>query len=90
MIDMNKIEEIYGKTTIYRFKENIEKITNNIELLREKSFENIEELIELNPYLLILPEDIFKEKIDNIICKLGINYNEIINENTSIWSNIEC
>ena len=85
MLDMNKIEEIYGKSIFNNIKNNLEDLTENIKYLQTKKFNNIEEIIEQNPYLFIMPNDIFIERLDNLIENLGNNYIEILNEDITLW-----
>lgn len=83
-IDISKINEIYGKEMIENIKENIETINKNINYLICLEFINIEDLVERLTPLFLNDYSVFKDKIDSIIKKIGINYAEEIDEDISI------
>lgn len=83
-IDISKINEIYGKEMIENIKENIETINKNINYLICLEFINVEDLVERLTPLFLNDYSVFKDKIDSIIKKIGINYAEEIDEDISI------
>lgn len=83
-IDISKINEIYGKEMIENIKENIQTINKNINYLICLEFINIEDLVERLTPLFLNDYSVFKDKIDSIIKKIGINYAEEIDEDISI------
>lgn len=85
-IDYEKIKEIYGEKVLESLKneEELNNFIKNIKYLSSKNIECIDEII--NSYYLIFLYDYsdFKEKIDNLITKLGDNYNDIIGNNMGV------
>ena len=88
-MNLDKIKEIYGSNYLYEINENIEEVVHNMNFLVKRKFSNVYELLEMNPYIFLLPTDIFEEKVDNLIKELGIEYKEKIEEDMSIWSNLD-
>lgn len=87
-IDFNKIQKIYGTSTIIEFQENKEELIENIKYLNKLGFDNIEDIIELFPYMFLIERENFKDKVNELIGKLGIDYLEKLNEDTSLWENV--
>ena len=87
-INFNKIQKIYGTSTIIEFQENKEELIENIKYLNKLGFDNIEDIIELFPYMFLIERENFKEKVNELIGKLGIDYLEKLNEDTSLWENV--
>ena len=88
-MNLDKIKEIYGSSSLYEINENIEEVVHNMNYLITKKFRDVYELLEINPYIFLLPTDIFEEKVDNLIEELGVEYIEKIEEDMSIWSNLD-
>ena len=88
-IDFKKIMEIYGTNSIYEFKENIEDVEENINYLIKLGFKNVYEIVELYPYMFLMCEDLFKEKVNILINNLGMEYLNIFEENTTLWGGVE-
>ena len=87
-INIDKIEEIYGRNMIYNFQENIESIIENINYLRKLGFKDIYDIVETNPYLFLLDTTIFKDKIKLLQEKLGVEYIEKLEEKYTLWGEI--
>jgi len=86
-INLKTIEKLYGKYVLETLKDeyNYEQFEKNIIYLKNKKIESIEEIVE-RYYLIFLTEhQEFKEKVDNLIKRLGDNYIEILEENFSYW-----
>ena len=81
--DFSKIEEIYGKETVTNIKDNIEKVTSNINYLIYLGFNDTEDLFERETLLFLYDTETFKNKINQLIKKLGPNYVNIIEEDIS-------
>lgn len=88
-INFSKISEIYGKNTLYEFKENIEDVTDNINYLLKLGFTDVYDILELYPYMFLMSNDIFKEKVDRLINHLGVEYLNILSEDTTLWGGVE-
>ena len=81
--DFSKIEEIYGKETVTNIKDNIEEVTSNINYLIYLGFNDTEDLFERDTLLFLYDNETFKNKINQLIKKLGPNYVNIIEEDIS-------
>ena len=81
--DFSKIEEIYGKETVTNIKDNIEEVTSNINYLIYLGFNDTEDLFERETLLFLYDTETFKNKINQLIKKLGPNYVNIIEEDIS-------
>ena len=81
--DFSKIEEIYGKETVTNIKDNIEKVTSNINYLIYLGFNDTEDLFERETLLFLYDNETFKNKINQLIKKLGPNYVNIIEDDIS-------
>ena len=88
-INFKKIMEIYGNNSIYNFKDNIEDVEENINYLLKLGFKDDYDIVELYPYMFLMCEDIFKEKVNALINKLGIEYLSILEEDTTLWGGVE-
>ena len=88
-IDFKKLNEIYGINLIYEFKKNIDDVEENINYLIKLGFSNIYDVLELYPYMFLMTEDIFKEKVNLLIEHLGVEYISLIEENTDLWGGVE-
>ena len=88
-IDFKKIMEIYGTNSIYQIKDNIEDLEQNMNYLIKLGFKDVYDILELYPYMFLMSEDIFKEKINSLIERLGIDYLSILAENTNLWGDVE-
>ena len=81
--DFSKIEEIYGKETVTNIKDNIEEVTSNINYLIYLGFNDTEDLFERDTLLFLYDNETFKNKINQLIKKLGPNYVNIIEDDIS-------
>lgn len=89
-IDMKKLEELYGKSLFKEMDDDIDNLVNNIKYLIKLEFDDVYDIIEINPYLFLLDTNDFKERINELIFSLGVEYLQILAEDTSYWGKIEC
>ena len=88
-IDLEKIREIYGNSSIYEISDNIDELKANMKYLYNLGIEDVLNVIELYPYMFLQERDIFKEKVDNLIDKLGTDYIEKLSEDFNLWSEVD-
>ena len=89
-INSEKLEEIYGKSLVKEMHDDIENLIENMKYLDKLEFDDIYDIIEVNPYLFLIDNNEFIKRINNLITSLGIEYLQILAEDTSYWGNIEC
>ena len=89
-INLKKLEEIYGKSLVKEMHDDIENLIENMKYLDKLEFDDIYDIIEVNPYLFLIDNNEFIKRINNLITSLGIEYLQILAEDTSYWGNIEC
>lgn len=89
-INLEKLEEIYGKSLVKEMHDDIENLIENMKYLDKLEFDDIYDIIEVNPYLFLIDNNEFIKRINNLITSLGIEYLQILAEDTSYWVNIEC
>ena len=89
-INIEKLEEIYGKSLVKEMRDDIENLIENMKYLDKLEFDDIYDIIEVNPYLFLIDNNEFIKRINNLITSLGIEYLQILAEDTSYWGNIEC
>lgn len=83
-MDINKIEEIYGQDIIKEIKENIHDVKENIQYLEQLNFNDIEDIFERYTISFIENPSCFKNKINKLITKIGINYVDTIESDLSL------
>ena len=88
-LDLGKIREIYGDNTLYEFQDNVEELTANMNYLLKLGFENIYDIVECNPYIFITEENLFKKRVNRLITSLGIDYEDRLNNDITLWSIID-
>lgn len=86
-INYNKIIDIYGKEYLTLINDNIEDVINNIKYLKELGFQDVEDIFERYTFIFIQDNKSFKNKLNNLIKKLGLDYVNIIETDLSI---LEC
>lgn len=89
-IDLEKLEEIYGKSLVKEMHDDIENLIENMRYLNKLEFDDIYDIIEINPYLFLIDNNEFIKRINDLITSLGIEYLQILAEDTSYWGKIEC
>lgn len=87
-IDFGKISELYGESGLEVCRDNVDYLVDNINYLRRLGFEDYEEIIERYPLAFIEEPSIVKEKLDNLIKRLGVEYLEILSEDISLFEEL--
>ena len=82
-INLEKLEEIYGKSLVKEMRDDIENLIENMKYLDKLEFDDIYDIIEVNPYLFLIDNNEFIKRINNLITSLGIEYLQILAEDTS-------
>lgn len=88
ILDLEKIREIYGDSSIEELNDNIESLTNNMNYLFKLGFDDVYDTVSLYPYMFLIDEETFKEKVNNLIDSLGFDYLKKLEEDTSLWENV--
>ena len=88
ILDLDKVREIYGDSSIEELNDNIETLTHNMNYLIKLGFDDVYDTVSLYPYMFLIDEDIFKEKVNSLIDSLGFAYLEKLTEDTSLWENV--
>ena len=87
-IDFEKINKIYGKDILDGLRDNLDEVNKNIKYLYEIGIECIEEVFERYAPIFICENKDFKNKVNNLVGKLGNEYVEILGENEDYWSEL--
>ncbi len=87
-LDMDRINEIFGKSMIYNIQDNKEDFLQNIKYMQSLRYKKVEDLVELYPETFLLDTAIFQEKVDLLLEKLGVESFEKIEENVELWGAI--
>ena len=88
ILDLDKVREIYGDSSIEELNDNIETLTHNMNYLIKLGFDDVYDTVSLYPYMFLIEEETFKEKVNKLIENLGYDYIEILEEDTSLWENV--
>ena len=88
ILDLDKIREIYGDSSIEELNDNIEPLTHNMNYLIKIGFDDVYDTVSIYPYMFLIDEETFKEKVNNLIDSLGFDYIEKLAEETSLWENV--
>lgn len=88
-IDLEKIKELYGEQTLYQIKDNMENVTSNISFLISLGFNDAFYIFESDPYMFLDNPSIFKDKVNNLINKLGPRYIEKLDNDISLWGDLD-
>lgn len=86
-INYNKILELYGIELFDDIKNNSDIVINNINYLSSIGIIDICDVFERYPYIFLLDNDLFIEKIDELTRTLP-NYIEELNNDTSLWERL--
>ncbi len=87
-LNLKKIQEIYGNSSIYEIEDHLDIIVNNMNYLVSLKFNNVYSILETNPYMFLYDNNRFKEKVNNLIQKLGVEYIEKLDNDISLWGEI--
>ncbi len=88
-LNMNRINEIFGKSMINEIKENKEEFIKNIQYVFSLGYKDVYELVELYPETFLMDPTIFKEKVNKLLDSLGVESFEKINENLELWGSLD-
>ncbi len=88
-IDLMKLSEIYGVNIVHDINDNLDNFIPNIKYLKKIGFEDIENIIELYPYLFISDNVEFIEKVNKLIKKVGLDYVYHLTTNMDLWGYID-
>lgn len=88
-IDFNKIIEMFGPEVMESIKEEKMSLMNNIRYLNSLGITCSDSLLEAYPYSFIQDETEFKRKVNLLISTLGIDYDEELNNNIGLWSDVD-
>lgn len=83
-IDFSKISKIYGENIVTELKDRIDDVVDNISYLERLGFTDIENIAERHITIFLCDTTTFKNKINNLINKLGPEYIEKIETNLDI------
>ena len=87
-IDFNKIYEIYDEDLIEALEQNKENVKKNIEYFKVIGFEDFEDIFERVAPLFVNDNEIFKQKINSLVKKIGPDYVYLIENDISILEEI--
>lgn len=87
-INYDNLKEIYGEEIIETLNDNMDIVEKNIKTMKELGFEDIEGIFERNVETFLYFPQSFKEKINNLIEKLGPDYVNIIENDVSYLENL--
>jgi len=87
-LDLNKIQEIYGDSSIYEIKNHMDQVVDNMNYLLSLGFNDVYNIVENDPYMFLYDKKEFINKIDKLINKLGVEYIEKLEEDFSLWGEI--
>ena len=88
MLDMDRINEIFGKSMIANIRENQEDFIKNIKYIQSLGYKDVYNLVELYPETFIQDSSVFEEKVNDLLDSLGVESFEKIDENTEIWRSL--
>ena len=74
---------------LHKIKKEVDIHSLLADTLPKLGFKDVYDIVELYPYMFLMCEDIFKEKVNSLINKLGIEYLSILEENTTLWGGVE-
>lgn len=88
-MDIEKIMQIYGEEYKEIINENKDDVKANLLYLSEIGFTDVEDIFERCTPIFIREPESFKEKIRELVIKLGINYVEIIENDLGLLEELE-
>ncbi len=84
MINIDKIEHIYGKSVIESLSFMQEDVIDNLKYFSSLGFESVDDIFERQVLIFICDHMEFKNKINCLIKKIGINYIDEIESNIGL------
>ena len=88
-LDIDKIEDIYGNSSIYELKDNMNELIENMNYLVSRGFTDVYDIVEKYPYMFLIDKKVFKEKVSNLINKLGVEFIEKLEKDFTLWGEID-
>ena len=88
VINYDNLKEIYGEEIIETLNDNMDIVEKNIKTMKKLGFEDVEGIFERNVATFLYFSKSFKEKLDNLIEKLGTDYVNIIENDVSYLENL--
>lgn len=87
-INFGKIREIYGDDALIACNDNIDELVKNINYLIKLGFDDYEDIIERYPLAFVEDHEIVRNRINNLINRLGEDYINILGEDMSLWEEL--
>ena len=88
-IDFDKISEIYGEEILREMQENMDEVIKNVNYMYMLEFNDVEDIFEREILLFLYDHDTFKDKLNKLIYKLGLNYVEKIENDLSLLESLQ-
>ena len=88
-VDFDKISEIYGEEVLREMQENIDEVIKNVNYMYMLEFNDVEDIFEREILLFLYDHDTFKDKLNKLIYKLGLNYVEKIENDLSLLESLQ-
>lgn len=88
-VDFDKISEIYGEEVLREMQENMDEVIKNVNYMYMLEFNDVEDIFEREILLFLYDHDIFKDKLNKLIYKLGLNYVEKIENDLSLLESLQ-
>lgn len=88
-VDFDKISEIYGGEVLREMQENMDEVIKNVNYMYMLEFNDVEDIFEREILLFLYDHDTFKDKLNKLIYKLGLNYVEKIENDLSLLESLQ-
>jgi len=88
-VDFDKISEIYGEEVLREMQENMDEVIKNVNYMYMLEFNDVEDIFEREILLFLYDHDTFKDKLNKLIYKLGLNYVEKIENDLSLLESLQ-
>ena len=82
-INIDDLKEIYGDEIVEILNNNIDIIDANVKTMKELGFKDVEGILEREIDIFLSFPNSFKQKINNLIKNIGLNYVEVIEKDVS-------
>ena len=82
-INIDDLKEIYGDEIVEILNNNIDIIDANVKTMKELGFKDVEGILEREIDIFLYFPNSFKQKINNLIKNIGLNYVEVIEKDVS-------
>lgn len=88
-LGIEKLKEIYGESIVLDIQENMDSLVENMNTLISYGFSDPYDVVETVPYLCMSTPEVFQEKMEKLIDKLGVEFVEKLSEDNSLWGEID-